>query len=240
MDAGRFALLLRSLSASPSRRSAVRLLVGLVLGSPLALGRAGIDAHDASKKCKKKSGKAKKKCRKKAKKHAAAHASEPPPRVPVAVPTYQCPGPRTNNTAGFTATSRLAQSFTAGMSGPLHQIQIGVNKTSGTMGDYVVELLDLDVDGKPTNTVLATATIPNPGVPVGASMITASFAGPPLVAGVEYAVALSRPEGTSLPNFFWQSRNPDVCAGSGFSQDTGTSPFIPADVDLVVFVIVLV
>jgi hypothetical protein len=244
VDADRFETLLRFLSASPSRRSAVRLLAGLILGSPLALGPAGSGAHDKSSKCKKREGEAKKKCLKKTRKHNVQHRQPgaPPPRSPVAVPTYQCPGPRENNASG-TRTARLAQSFTAGVSGSLHQIQIGVHQDAGTTGDYVVELLDLDVDGKPTNTVLAIATVPNATVPVDLfSTVTASFAGPPLVAGIEYAVAISRPEETRTPAFYCHSRSPDDCAGSGFRQDpsTGSSQFVALDQDLVVSVIVLV
>jgi hypothetical protein len=74
MEPDRFESLLRLLSVSPSRRSAVRLLGAVVLGSPFALGGAGTDAHDAVKKCKKLEDKdKKKKCLKKAKKHNAAH-----------------------------------------------------------------------------------------------------------------------------------------------------------------------
>ena len=79
MDADRFESLLRSLSPSPSRRRALRLLAGLVLGSPLALGTPGTDAHDTSAKCKKLADKDKrKKCLKKAKKHLARHGRQTP------------------------------------------------------------------------------------------------------------------------------------------------------------------
>ena len=80
MDAGRFETLLRSLAGSPSRRGAVRLLAGLILGSPLALASSGADAHNKLKKCKKLEDKGKrKKCVKKAKAHNASHTTPASP-----------------------------------------------------------------------------------------------------------------------------------------------------------------
>src|SRR5687768_17043077 len=74
MDADRFDTLLHALSQTPSRRAAVRMLVGSILGGSVTLGHDDAGAHDALKKCKKKSGKQKKKCLKKAKDHNATHA----------------------------------------------------------------------------------------------------------------------------------------------------------------------
>jgi hypothetical protein len=86
MDADRFDALLRSLFRFPSRRSALRLLAGLLLGSPLALGITDADANDTLKKCKKIKDK-RKKCVKTAKKHNATHATEPPVTSPSCTPT---------------------------------------------------------------------------------------------------------------------------------------------------------
>jgi hypothetical protein len=79
MDANGFDMLLRSLSASPSRRRTLRLLAGSALAG--LLGQTvihAVDAHDLLPSCKKKSGKAKKKCLKKAKAHNATHTVAPP------------------------------------------------------------------------------------------------------------------------------------------------------------------
>lgn len=82
MDDSAFDTLARA-AAAPSRRTALRLLAGALLGGLGPLAEAG--AHDARKKCKRIEDKAKrKKCLKKAKKHAAAHKTDgapPPPPV---------------------------------------------------------------------------------------------------------------------------------------------------------------
>src|SRR5215207_8857558 len=89
MDPDRFESFLRSLSTSPSRRSALRLLVGSVFGGLVTRGTGDATAHNALTACRKKSGKQKKKCLKKAKKHNAQHANQLPlgpdrtPRVQV-------------------------------------------------------------------------------------------------------------------------------------------------------------
>src|SRR5687767_8359197 len=93
MDADRFDALSRTLSISPSRRGALRVLAGSAVASLFTLGAVVVDAHNALPACRKKKGKAKKKCLKKAKKHNATHASEtvalPPPPPPPPPP----PGP---------------------------------------------------------------------------------------------------------------------------------------------------
>jgi hypothetical protein len=81
MDADRFDTLSRTLSQTPSRRGALRLLAGFTVGGLLSLGVTETEAHDARPACKKKSGKQKKKCLKKARKHNAAHLRETPPQA---------------------------------------------------------------------------------------------------------------------------------------------------------------
>jgi hypothetical protein len=73
MDADRFDTISRSLSTTSSRRGALRLLAGSLVGSLVRLGAGDAEAHNALEKCKKKSGKEKKKCIKKAKAHNATH-----------------------------------------------------------------------------------------------------------------------------------------------------------------------
>jgi hypothetical protein len=157
------------------------------------------------------------------------------------VVTYECPGPLLAFLgAGQPATTRFAQTFTAAQSGSLLQIQLQVVKNADSTGDYVVDLLAAS-GGGPTNTVLATATISNASVPVGASTLTASFSGPPLVAGTRYAAAISRPGGNQLgPG----NRPGSPCPGSAFSQTpTGTGAFeeftVQGGIDLIATVTVL-
>lgn len=81
----------------------------------------------------------------------------------------------------------------------MYQIQFEVGKLAGSTGDYVVELLAVDADGRPTNTVLASATLPNDEVPSDdLTNVTATFSGPPLVAGTQYAAAISRAGDSSI------------------------------------------
>lgn len=92
MGPTRFDELLQSLSAFPSRRAAMRLLGGLVLGGPLALGTWAASAHTTLKRCKKIEDKTKrKKCVKKARKHNAQHAAD---TVPECRRPEDCPAPQ--------------------------------------------------------------------------------------------------------------------------------------------------
>src|SRR5262249_1767455 len=96
----------------------------------------------------------------------------------------------------FGGEVRFAQTFTAERSGSLRQIQFSVNKRPGSTGDYVVQLLKV-VGGKPSNSpidVLATVTVPDAQVATSTdAALTATFSGPALVAGTDYAAAFSRP-----------------------------------------------
>jgi hypothetical protein len=179
MDADRLDTLARALATS-GRRTLLRLLSGAALG--LAIWQ-GVDKADpvAAKNCKKIKNKQKrKKCKKKAKE-----------KSPVPVLIYQCRVSDPGIAMNFSNT-RFAQVFTAAQSGSLMQIQFDVIKDAGSMGDYVVQLLAVGADGKPNNTVLAHAIVPNASVPDGPTTLTASFAGPPLVAGLAYASAINR------------------------------------------------
>src|SRR5215217_7495117 len=109
--------------------------------------------------------------------------------------TYQCSGPKNSLVVGD-GSIRFAQTFTAERNGSLRQIQFSVNKKPGTTGDYVVQLLRV-IAGKPSHSpvdVLATVTVPDAAVAAsGEATLTATFTGPALVAGTEYAAAFSRP-----------------------------------------------
>ena len=240
MEATRFDTLARTLGNGASRR--------VVIGGVLAA--LGLEVVSAAKKkkcppCKKRKQGT---CRNKKPNGTACPGgtcqsgrcvAAAPPSVPVL--TYQCLGPREDTLVIGGASSRIAQSFTAAQSGSLHQIQIEVTKKPGTTGDYVVQLLDFGADGKPTNTVLATATIPDASVPDGDSTLTATFSGPPLVTGTEYAAAISRPGGSELQV---GDRIGNDCAGTAFDQNPiGTGSFeelFAGSRDLITSVMVLV
>jgi hypothetical protein len=161
------------------------------------------------------------------------------PTPPGAALTYQCPGPKTDSLAG-PGTNRFAQTFTAERSGSLQQIQFSIVKQPATTGDYQVQLLKV-IGGKPSHSptdVLASLTIPDAAVATGSdATLTATFAGPALVAGTEYAAAFGRPESTSASVNF-RKGDGSACGGTWFNAD-GAGPFNVAQAqDLLVSVLV--
>jgi hypothetical protein len=83
-----------------------------------------------------------------------------------------------------------AQGFTPQLSGPLTRAEVDIHKGAPNAG-YLVEIRTVDGLGIPTDTVLATATVANASVPVGDSLISASFPNPaPVAASQEYALVV--------------------------------------------------
>jgi len=88
--------------------------------------------------------------------------------------------------------------------------------------------------------VLVSVTVPDAEVATSSdATLTATFAGPALVAGTEYAAAFSRPGSTSIgtaaPNF--RTDDGTGCGGNWFVAD-GAGPFNVAQADLLVSVLV--
>jgi len=92
----------------------------------------------------------------------------------------------------------IAQTFTAGLSGPLRKVELYLSKLNIVVGDpppplpITVEIRTVDgVTGNPTTTVLATATIPASAIPTAQEpgWVPAVFGLPaPVVAGTQYAI----------------------------------------------------
>ena len=94
--------------------------------------------------------------------------------------------------------SRVAQTFTAGITGGLIAASVDVTKF-GTAGDYRLDINEVDGSGVPTNNVLASTTISDAAVPAGSSLVTGSFAIPAQVtAGQQYALIITRPGSSGL------------------------------------------
>jgi hypothetical protein len=221
MDADRLDILARAL-ASSGRRTLLRLLSGAALG--LAGWQRADDAYlVAARNCKKIKNKQKrKKCKKKAKETS-----------PVPVLIYQCPRPGSGTASNF-PNARWATVFTAAQSGSLLQIQFDVIKVAGSSGDYAVQLLAVGADGKPNDTVLAHAIIPDASVPEGPATLTANFSGPPLVAGLAYASAVSR------ARLDGPIHTGAACAGQSFTESPReTGAFSPLGDDFITSVTVL-
>jgi len=201
--------LLRSLSTARSRRSALRLLATPTFGGLLTLGTVRTEAKNGRKN---KKGKKVTLCHqgrtisvsksdvKGHKRHGDTVGRCPSGSTPPGpVLTYQCPGPKTDSVFGD-GTDRFAQTFTAERSGSLQQIQFTINKKPATTGDYQVQLLKV-IGGKPSHSpgdVLASLTVPDAAVATNSdAILSATFTGPAIVAGTEYAAAYSRPGSTS-------------------------------------------
>ena len=83
-----------------------------------------------------------------------------------------------------------AHGFTPQLSGSLTRAEVDIHKAAPNAG-YLVEIRTVDGLGIPTDTVLATATVANASVPVGDSLVSASFPNPATVAASqEYALVV--------------------------------------------------
>ena len=121
------------------------------------------------------------------------------PRATAAVVVdANCPGPVTGPVVSD-VDNRWAENFTALHTGSLVRGETEIAKTGAT-GDFVMQILATDDAGAPTNTVLASTTIPDASVPVGNSRIVGTFATPAnVVAGQRYAFMITRPGAQFTP-----------------------------------------
>jgi hypothetical protein len=197
---------------APSRRGVLATLAsGLFAGLPFALSNAGIEAKGGGKRRK----------RKKNKKNKKRKERGPQTRVDAA-----CPGPR-DNAFIVGSLARLAQTFTAGVSGQLVKAELGINHGLDSRGEYILRLSPVDGDGVPTDEVLAAAFVPEGDVATGDSTVTFTFLDPATVeANTQYALVLVR---MGPGNFSWLSRAGDVCLGRGFLSDGLSAQFEPRE-----------
>src|SRR6266545_2050469 len=108
----------------------------------------------------------------------------------------------------------------------------------GSPADWILRINEVDGTGTPTNTVLASVTIPDSTVPMGDSIMSGTFAAPATVAaGQQYALVVARPGSTQLEVGV---RAGNDCPGEFFLSQSQTGPFpgpIP-NVDMVFTVFV--
>jgi hypothetical protein len=108
----------------------------------------------------------------------------------------------------------------------------------GSTNDYVLQIVALDLSGVPTNTVLASATVPAASLPTGDSRITGNFDSPATVtAGQSYGLLVNRPGASTA---IMDLRTGNDCPGALFGSPNQTDPFTaaPADWDIVFAVFV--
>jgi hypothetical protein len=152
-----------------------------------------------------------------------------------AVPDAACPGPSDGTSFTPLGDRREAQTFIAGHTGALQRVTLEVNNLSAGNPDFLVQILATDANGSPTNTALASTTIPKASVPAGASTLDVGFSpGAVVSAGGIYAVTISRPGANFLiPTWRLGARAGDPCVGSSFlslGQTFGWTPEPSGDI----------
>ena len=209
------AAFLRTLSLLASRRRVLGgLAAGLLAARSLVLGA---DDAAAGKKRKRRKRRKNRKGKNRPKRRVAA----------------TCPGPGDTNLGDASGDSRIAQTFTALVSGPLIEAEVQLDKLEGSPGDFVLRLSPVEDSGEvvsPTNDVLAEASLANDAVAGGESAVTFSFADPfRVVAGVVYALVLTRPGGGP---FAWSGHG-NTCPGQSFTSLNGAEEFFDTGPDLI-------
>ena len=120
-----------------------------------------------------------------------------------------------------------AQTFTAGITGKLDQVDLFLNKI-GTTPPVTVEIRTTTSsapDSAPTSTVLATATVPDSAIGTTNSFVQVTFAAPPsVVAGTLYAIVAYSPGDLGMVTG-WLERN----GGNPYASGTafGSSDPLP-------------
>jgi hypothetical protein len=232
MDEARFAAVTRALADVSSRRGLLRLAAALAGAGSFATPRWG----EAT-------ARGKPKHRAKRRRHAGQPSPCPPspPPPPRLIATYLCPGPSSAQTGGPDGM-RFAQTFRPAQNGELRQVEFSVLNNEAA-GDFVVQLLQVSggIPGHSPGDVLAEVTVPDASVAIGdGAAVVATLAGPPLVAGTEYAAAIHRP-GTGSGQWAVKGRTGDsnACGGKKFSA-LGAEAFTGvATEDLLISVLVV-
>jgi hypothetical protein len=116
----------------------------------------------------------------------------------------------------------MAQTFTAQNSGELTSAQVEVYEDPNSSNDYVLAIHAVDASEVPTNTVLASATVPDPTAS-GDMTITGTFADPATVeAGQQYALVVRK----LGPDYLGLGiRVGDDCPGKVHLSGSETDPF---------------
>ena len=147
-----------------------------------------------------------------------------------------CPGPSDAAPLGYAGDRAEAQTFAAVHTGALQRATVTINNLASDT-NFVVQILATDSNGTPVNGALASATVQNGSVPVGPATLDVTFTpGANVVAGSQYAVAISRPGANFiLPTWQIQTRTPASCPGSSFFNTGPNQGWAaePADLDLI-------
>jgi len=144
-----------------------------------------------------------------------------------------------SGSAIFTSSSwTLGETFTAGISGPLTDVDLYAASTAAGAPNLQVTITTVDGGGNPQpGNVLASTTIPTPGTVNSQTILTAHFSTPVSVtAGTQYAVLLNQPSGTQFGSFYIASGNPyaggesDVLSSLDASDDFAFTTYVAVPV----------
>ena len=116
-----------------------------------------------------------------------------------------------------------AQTFTAGLTGGIDQVDLHLEPHGAPTTPVTVEIRDTS-GGDPGATVLAAHSVPAASIPTGGSWVTVNFATPaPVTAGSQYAVlAYSSP--VSMTQFYEWGYGGDLYAGGRFTYASSSPP----------------
>ena len=216
MDAGRYEVLVRSLATITPRRDALAGIVGAALTAVLT--RIGAEETEAKKK-----GKGKKKKNRNARKNQTSppvvEPTSPPPPPPPTVGAGFCTYDGT--ATGFQGSRRWAQTFFPPQSGQLTGAEFGLRSNPAGF-DLTVEIRTVNVQGAPSNTILATEHIDNvTQTNFGAGVIkTVPVTFSPavqVVLGTPYALVVTGPAATG---YAIHTNQNDLCPDGKLFQDS--------------------
>ena len=118
-----------------------------------------------------------------------------------------------------------AQTFTAGLSGGIDQVDLHL-ESHGPTTPLTVEIRNTSA-GDPGGTVLAGQTVPASSVPAAPSWVTFNFATPaPVTAGTQYAIVASSSPVSMSQHYDW-GYGGDSYAGGRFTYTTSSPPSGP-------------
>jgi hypothetical protein len=126
---------------------------------------------------------------------------------------------------GFHGSQRLAQTFTAGITGVLSQVDLELSTEYGP-APLSVDIESVDANGHPSGTVLASATVTPPSAFSSPTWFSLPLSnGPIVVAGTRYAIVLADPTDSGLTAWFTEVANPNPYSGGYLlhSENSGTS-----------------
>jgi len=126
----------------------------------------------------------------------------------------------------------LAQTFTAGRTGALAQVDLFLHRSESPLPDIIVEIRTVEGD-LPSEVVLASTRVPEARVPFfpNDAFVTVSFAAPTtVVAGTQYAIFASS---TAEIGYGWDASRDDVYSrGAGYYRTLNPAIWRPIRANL--------